>query len=73
MSEPGRPVDIVVNGSSHSVAPDCTVADLLGELQLPDTGIAVAVNRCVIPRSASEMHTLSDGDCVEIIQAVGGG
>ena len=64
---------MVVNGAIRTIETGCTLKELMGQLQLPDTGIAVAVNRSVVPRSSSGSHRLHDGDRVEIIQAVGGG
>ena len=40
---------------------------------LPATGIAVAVNNRMVPRTEWNSHTLQDGDKILIIKAVCGG
>jgi sulfur carrier protein len=62
-----------VNGASRQVPPACDVRRLLGLLGMDGRRVAVAVNRCVVPRSAYESHRLAPGDRVEILEAVGGG
>ena len=47
--------------------------ELLRALDLPPTGIAIAVNEQVVRRASFSSHTLADGDAVEIIRAVAGG
>ena len=43
------------------------------EQNLPATGIAVAVNNRMVPRTEWNSHTLQDGDKILIIKAVCGG
>lgn len=43
------------------------------QLDLPPSGIAVAVNNRIIPRSEWEDYNLSHGDSLIIIKAVCGG
>lgn len=50
-----------------------TLSQLSQELNLPMTGIAVAVNRCMIPRSEWKTHRLNKEDEIIIIKAVCGG
>lgn len=64
---------LLVNGEPRTVPPDCTVARLLGILELGERRVAVAVNREVVPRSTHGSHRLGPGDRVEILEAVGGG
>jgi sulfur carrier protein len=64
---------LLVNGEPRTAPPECTVQGLLEALGLARRRIAVAVNRCVVPRSAYAAHRLADGDRVEILEAVGGG
>ncbi len=64
---------IEVNGKSRSLPVPPTVSALLVELGLKRDGVAVAVNRSVLPRSRHDGHILEDGDRIEVIQAVGGG
>lgn len=64
---------IVLNGEERVIQPDTTIAVLLTELGLPETGIAVAVNMDVVPRSEHPNFVLHSGARVEVIRAVGGG
>ena len=60
---------ITLNGSVVETAAP-TVALLLGDLP---AGHAVAVNREVVPRSAHPSHPVTDGDEIEVVDAVAGG
>ncbi len=64
---------VTVNGRERDVSARATVADLIAGLDLEQSGIAVACNEHVVPRSAYAEHELSQGDRVEIIKAVAGG
>ena len=66
-------IEIIVNGSPRKVPANSTIADLVAELELPADGIAVAVDRAVVPRSAHPSTALASGAQVEVIRAVGGG
>ena len=66
-------LQIQVNGQSMSLSLGSTVDDLVGQLRLDRTGIAVAVNHTVIPRSQRCSTVLKSEDCIEVIHAVGGG
>jgi sulfur carrier protein len=67
-------VTVRVNGAPRDLPDGATVADLLGALGLAGrTGVAVAVDRAVVPRSAHATTVLRDGAEVEVIRAVGGG
>ena len=60
---------ITINGSVVETAAH-TVTLLLGDLP---PGHAVAVNGEVVPRSAHATHPVTDGDDVEVVEAVAGG
>ena len=64
---------ITLNGQPCDVNLQSTIVDLLAHLQLQDQRLAVEVNQEVITRSEHSHFQLSEGDQVEIIQAVGGG
>lgn len=66
-------MEITVNGKLLRVVEKCTISQLLVDLDLPNTRIAVEVNRTVIARSTHDTFVLSAHDRVEIIHAVGGG
>jgi sulfur carrier protein len=64
---------IKLNGNDHELGSEKNLAELLSELNLPCGGIAVAVNGEIISRDVRDSHDISDGDCIEIIRAIGGG
>jgi sulfur carrier protein len=49
------------------------VAGLLEDLAIQRLGVAVAVNRTVVPQAQHGSSRLKPSDQVEIIRAVGGG
>ena len=64
---------VSVNGETRSVPSGCSVKQLLGLLDLGDRRVAVAVNRDIVSRGSYESFKLSDGDRIEVLEAVGGG
>jgi sulfur carrier protein len=66
-------VNATVNGERRTLPEGTTLHELLRALDLPPTGIAIAVNEQVVRRASFSSHTLADGDAVEIIRAVAGG
>ena len=66
-------VRIVVNGQERDVPVNTTIEALLLELEIAPTGVAVALDRKVVPRSSHRQRVLKNGAVVEIIRAVGGG
>ncbi len=64
---------IRLNGESAAVPEGSTVAAVVSRQLSSDRGVAVAVNREVVPRSSwTEVH-LAEGDEVEILTAAQGG
>jgi sulfur carrier protein len=68
-------VILTVNGEQTESGDSVSVKELLRSLDIePDhTGIAVAVNACIVPRDQWPSHNLSDRDEVDIVHAVQGG
>ncbi|MGN6246517.1 MAG: sulfur carrier protein ThiS [Motilibacteraceae bacterium] len=64
---------VAVNGEAREVAEQTPLPDLVAALSQAPTGIAVAVNGEVVPRSAWADVVLRDGDAVEVVTAVQGG
>lgn len=66
---------ININGEEKSVVQDISVYDLLimMELDPKQSGIAVAIDREVIPKSQWKSFILEEGSDVEMIRAVQGG
>ena len=63
---------ILVNNEVTNTT-SANIAELAGELQLPERGVALAVNNRVIPRVAWTETALNEGDNVTIIKAAFGG
>ena len=64
---------IIINGEPSDVAPGTTVAGLLAHLDVPERGVAVAVEAEVVPRSEWPTFAVPDGARVEVLIAVQGG
>ena len=66
-------ISVVVNGQLREVADLTTVEELAASLGAGPSGVAVAVNDEVVPRSAWAARRLVDADRVEVLGAMQGG
>ncbi|CAA6826720.1 MAG: Unknown protein [uncultured Thiotrichaceae bacterium] len=66
-------MNIILNGKPRSVEDQQTVEQLVTALELTNQRIAIEVNQELVPRSTFSSTTLSEGDEVEIVGAIGGG
>ena len=64
---------VQVNDKPVEVAENCSVAQLAQQLQLPERGVAVAVNNDVIPRNIWHRTLLESNFKIMIVMAVSGG
>lgn len=64
---------ITINGESKEVSDGITVTELLREISTPAVGVAVELNRAIVPRSLHASTVLQYGDLLEIVKMVGGG
>ena len=64
---------VLVNGKPTELETGATVAAVLASLDLPDRGVAVAVDAEVVPRGEWPEHELSEGARVEVLRAIQGG
>lgn len=64
---------IRLNGEPVDIAPGTTLADLLRVRGLPERGVALALDRGVVPRAEWGARVLTAGAEVEVVRAVGGG
>ena len=64
---------ITINGEEKTLSAELSVLDLLKSLNVPQVGIAVAVNFEVIKKQSLGSAHIHEGDRVEIIRAVQGG
>ncbi len=65
-------IAITINGESRNVAA-MNIESLLSELNLSGRKLAIELNRELVPRERFSETSLSEGDCIEIVQFVGGG
>jgi len=68
-------VTLSVNGAPLRVPAGTTIADVVASLTEQDDprGVAVAVDRCVIPRSEWATTAARAGSLVEVVGAAAGG
>jgi sulfur carrier protein len=68
-------VNVLLNGQPRDLPDGATVADAVTASGMPALarGIAVAVDREVIPRSLWDDTALAEGQRVEVLEAVQGG
>ena len=66
-------MQITVNGKSRQAADQLKLDELVREISDRSTGIAVALNGEVVPRSSWPAARLRDGDRVEVLTAAQGG
>jgi sulfur carrier protein len=71
----GRVLELTVNGDPLSVPEGTTIAEVVARLidGAEPKGIAVAVDRCVIPRSEWSTTAAVPGATIEIVTAAAGG
>ena len=66
-------IQVTVNGTPHGFEDAVDVAALIERLALTGRKIAVERNGEIVPKSAHRTTRLANGDCLEIVVAVGGG
>lgn len=64
---------VIVNGQAVELPPGATVADVVRSTCPSPRGVAVAVERQVVPRSAWEEVGLCEGQRIEVLGAAAGG
>ena len=65
--------NIVVNGVARQSPPGQTLLDLVRELQLEPSRVAVEMDRRIVKRTEWETLEIPQGATIEIVQFVGGG
>jgi sulfur carrier protein len=66
-------VTLIVNGERRELPEPITVRELLAVLNIVPDGVAVAIDRQIVPRSSFAERRLADGEQIEVLRAVGGG
>ncbi len=64
---------IRVNGKERELPEATTLASLLKVLEVKPQGIALEVNREIVPKRLYDETVLCAGDAVEIVRMTGGG
>ena len=66
-------MQVFINGESQELSGTPSLAELITQLELPATRIAVELNREVVRRNDWSGTMLNEDDRVEIVHFVGGG
>lgn len=64
---------VYVNGEAKELPGPISLAELIAQLDLPATRVAVELNRAVVRRSEWSATMIQDEDRLEIVHFVGGG
>ncbi len=64
---------VKVNGEYREFPEGTTVRELLSLLGIEPRGVAVEINREIVPKGLHADRRLNEGDAVEIVRMVGGG
>lgn len=64
---------ITINGQPRECQISLNVQQLVEELELDRTRVAIEHNRVIIPASRYHDVTLAEGDEIEIVEFIGGG
>lgn len=66
-------MEVHINGNTQQIPEGCNVRNLIDKLSIAPTGIAVAINGSVVPRTIWENEVLQPKDSITIIKATQGG
>jgi thiamine biosynthesis protein ThiS len=66
-------MQVFVNGDPFEIETGASVADLVSKLTGDPRGIAIELNREIVPKSQHADTSLNEGDRLEVVQFVGGG
>ena len=66
-------ITLHINGQMRQFPAPLNLVDLLENLELMGKRIAVEQNGEIVPKSRHASTPIQDGDCLEIVVAVGGG
>ena len=66
-------MNIQLNGKEKEIDSECTVLQLLNQLDLHPQKVAVELNREIIKRDRYEQTPIHEGDEIEVVHFVGGG
>jgi thiamine biosynthesis protein ThiS len=70
---PEAPITIQVNGERRATPEGTTIVLLLNQLGLNAARVAIEYNLKILPKTKWPDTRVAPGDCLEIVQFVGGG
>jgi len=65
-------MQVIINGEQTMLTDVRTVENLIKHLEL-NGRLAIEINQQIVPRSEFATRTITDGDVIEIVHAIGGG
>ena len=68
-----RSIEVQINGVIQNIDANTSVSALVERWHPTGRGIAVAIDRSIVPRSRWSETTLQPGAAIEIVSAVAGG
>ena len=66
-------ISVTINGDAKEFPGELSAKDMMVELGLPATKVALERNREVVPKSTYGDVIICDGDQLEIVHFIGGG
>jgi thiamine biosynthesis protein ThiS len=66
-------LQVSINGDSKTFDSPVTLSELIDQLQLTPSRVAIELNRVVVRRSEWSATSIKEGDKIEIVHFVGGG
>ncbi len=63
---------LILNGADTKVVA-VTIKDMVLELGLPESKLAIELNKIIVPKSLYANTAITDNDQIEIVHFVGGG
>jgi sulfur carrier protein len=66
-------IQLKVNGEDINIEEGVSISALLIDQNISAQGIAVELNREIVPKGNHNETTLKEGDIMEIVKMVGGG
>lgn len=66
-------MNITLNGDAFDLDEGAKLSDLIAHLDLVGKRFAIEVNEEIIARSEHNTFLISANDCIEVVQAIGGG
>lgn len=66
-------IQLTINGEPRQFEQTISIAQFIEQNELTGKRIAIECNGDIVPRSLYAEHYLTDGDCLEVVVAVGGG